>query len=361
MTMSTLPMELTDTKESDQSCYQPIIFTANSKEYFRIWIVNIALTVLTLGIYSAWAKVRRNRYFYTHTFLDKQNFDYHAQPEAILYGRVIAVSVLALSLLAGYLQPGIDILLFFVIFLISPWLIVRAKRFALYNTSYRGVRFGFEANYKSAFKTFYGAALVSVFSLGLATFHALFLKTRFITNHSKFGRNRFKYQGRSEDFLKIYFGAIGLALLGFLTLSVILGATIIPHPNTPDTTQYPVYIDLLIFAVMGAVYLFCFCFQRSRTLNHIYRTTSLKGIRFKCELSARILFWLYLSNVIAIIFSLGLLTPWASIRLARYRAQSLQVDITPDWETHLAAAQSQITASGEEFASAFDVDLGAGF
>ena len=30
-------------------------FTGKTGEYFRIWIVNLALTILTLGIYSAWA------------------------------------------------------------------------------------------------------------------------------------------------------------------------------------------------------------------------------------------------------------------------------------------------------------------
>ena len=42
-------------------------FRGDPKEYFRIWIVNLALTILTLGIYSAWAKVRKQRYFYLST------------------------------------------------------------------------------------------------------------------------------------------------------------------------------------------------------------------------------------------------------------------------------------------------------
>ena len=36
-------------------------FTGKAGEYFRIWIVNVCLSVVTLGIYSAWAKVRRKR------------------------------------------------------------------------------------------------------------------------------------------------------------------------------------------------------------------------------------------------------------------------------------------------------------
>ncbi|MDR1854861.1 MAG: DUF898 domain-containing protein, partial [Azoarcus sp.] len=37
-------------------------FTGSGGEYFRIWIVNLLLSILTLGIYSAWAKVRREQY-----------------------------------------------------------------------------------------------------------------------------------------------------------------------------------------------------------------------------------------------------------------------------------------------------------
>jgi hypothetical protein len=34
-------------------------FSGSGAEYFRIWIVNLLLTVATFGIYSAWAKTRR--------------------------------------------------------------------------------------------------------------------------------------------------------------------------------------------------------------------------------------------------------------------------------------------------------------
>ena len=45
-------------------------FKGRAGEYFRIWIVNTLLSVVTLGVYSAWAKVKRLRYFYGSTFLD---------------------------------------------------------------------------------------------------------------------------------------------------------------------------------------------------------------------------------------------------------------------------------------------------
>src|SRR4249920_2104751 len=59
-------------------------FSGTGPEYFRIWIVNLALTIATLGIYSAWAKVRRLQFFYRHTRLAGAGFDYHGDPIALL-------------------------------------------------------------------------------------------------------------------------------------------------------------------------------------------------------------------------------------------------------------------------------------
>ena len=45
----------------------PFLFDGSATEYFRIWIVNLALSILSLGIFSAWAKVR------TRTLLLRQH------------------------------------------------------------------------------------------------------------------------------------------------------------------------------------------------------------------------------------------------------------------------------------------------
>ncbi|MFB1034562.1 MAG: DUF898 family protein, partial [Sinobacterium sp.] len=36
----------------------PVKFLGKTGEFFSIWIVNLLLTIVTLGIYSAWATVR---------------------------------------------------------------------------------------------------------------------------------------------------------------------------------------------------------------------------------------------------------------------------------------------------------------
>ncbi|MGI9420607.1 MAG: DUF898 family protein, partial [Geminicoccaceae bacterium] len=62
----------------------PFAFTGRAGEYFGIWIVNLLLSIVTLGIYSAWAKVRTRRYFYGNTKLADSTFDYLASPVQIL-------------------------------------------------------------------------------------------------------------------------------------------------------------------------------------------------------------------------------------------------------------------------------------
>ena len=48
----------------------PLAFTASGSEYFRIWVINVLLVVVTLGFYLPFAKARRLRYFYANVSLD---------------------------------------------------------------------------------------------------------------------------------------------------------------------------------------------------------------------------------------------------------------------------------------------------
>ena len=135
-------------------------FHGSGREYFRIWIVNLALTIATLGIYSAWAKVRRIQYFYRNTSLDGHAFNFHASPLAILLGRSIAV-VLALAYHYAFgfsLTAGIAIVVTLV--LAMPFLMMNALRFRLRFTSYRGLRFGFSGKPAGALLAYAPAVLI---------------------------------------------------------------------------------------------------------------------------------------------------------------------------------------------------------
>ena len=87
---------------------EPLRFTGSGGEYFGIWIVNLLLTILTIGIYSAWGKVRKKGYLYAHTRLAGDGFEFRASPLAVLKGRCMAVPLVAFLLVIG-LGPGAEV------------------------------------------------------------------------------------------------------------------------------------------------------------------------------------------------------------------------------------------------------------
>ncbi|MCL2075470.1 MAG: YjgN family protein [Betaproteobacteria bacterium] len=151
-------------------------FVGSGSEYFKIWIVNLFLNILTLGIYSAWAKVRREQYFHRNTLLDGSGFDYHGDPKAILKGRVLAVGFFATLALIENLAPfQYYILALLLSAPLIPWLIVRSFVFRSRNTSFRGLHFDFRGTYKGLCKAFlvYVLALVAIASMFVAVNYSL--------------------------------------------------------------------------------------------------------------------------------------------------------------------------------------------
>ncbi|MGO4470137.1 DUF898 family protein, partial [Pseudoduganella sp. RAF53_2] len=138
-------------EQSTEDGEQQLTFSATGSEYFRIWIVNVLLTIVTLGIYSAWAKVRSNQYFYSSARLAGSSFEYHGNPKAILKGRIAA-----LILVGGYhaaVRTSITAALVMaaVMACVMPYLVWKSLQFKLHNTSYRGIRFGFDGSVGKAY------------------------------------------------------------------------------------------------------------------------------------------------------------------------------------------------------------------
>ncbi|MBL9131958.1 MAG: DUF898 family protein, partial [Verrucomicrobiaceae bacterium] len=94
------PMSLEAAPGGPERAY-PFEFHGRAGEFFRIWIVNVVLTVLTLGIYAAWAKVRTKRYFHGNTLLDGKPFDFTGNPISILKGNLIFGGLFVLNSVVG--------------------------------------------------------------------------------------------------------------------------------------------------------------------------------------------------------------------------------------------------------------------
>lgn len=344
-------------------------FRGSGQEYFRIWIVNLALSVLTLGIYSAWAKVRRQKYFYGNTTLAGHAFDYHGQPIAILKGRIIGVAMVAIYVATSRFAPMLAIVPILLFWLLMPWIVTRARMFQLRVTSYRGVRFGFRPDYGGAFHAYIVAPLAAVLSLGLATPWATRVKYRWLVDNSSYGRTAFALDVGLKPYVKavlitapiLVVGLVCTALLmGFMStfFASLLGVT--PGPDLPQ--QQAVVLGLLTMAVLYPI-LFVLIYGllgiwRSLVLNATFSGTTLGPVRLLSRLSARRLAWIYISNLFAIVLTVGLYAPWARVRATRYMLESIGYETTGPVDTFLSAELTQASAVGEEIGDFFNIDFG---
>ena len=207
--------------QSDAAVMRQIDFTGKGGEYFRIWIVNLALTILTLGIYSAWAKVRRLQYFYRNTALLGNSFDYHGDPIAILKGRLIGVGLLVVYNVTLYLNIFLGLLVFVLLIAALPWLLQRSICFKLVNSSYRGLRFRFNGGIGGAYAVFLGWPLLGYFTLGMLFPLAHQRIKAYQHNHSAFGTSAFSFSADEGKFYVIYLKALGMALLPVFLFGVL--------------------------------------------------------------------------------------------------------------------------------------------
>jgi len=337
-------------------------FTGKAGEYFKIWIVNIVLTILTLGIYSAWAKVRNKRYFYGNTHLDGSSFEYTARPAAILKGRLIAFAVVVVYLLSVSFFPFSEPLFWLTFVAALPWLVVRALAFNARNSVFRNIRFAFKGEYGEAFMVLVGFMLLNVITLGLAYPYSIYRQKQFVVANSGFGVSRFHFDARAKSFYAVYMKAAGLMILLVIAYAFIMSAGVIStaqgaDPAAPVDPQrlaagmLPVLLLIPLYMLLGS-------YIQASITNLFMNGAHMKQQRLKSSLSTGQLFWIYLSNLFAVIVSLGLLIPWAKIRLARYRFENLAIETQGGLDAFVAGMQDRVKATGEELADVLDVDLG---
>jgi len=354
----------------------PFRFTGGASEYFGIWIVNLFLSIVTLGIYSPWAKVRKLRYFYGHTWVADSNFEYHGNPVAILKGRVIALLALALYSGASYYSPKTGQGVLIVLAVVAPWLIARSMAFNAFNSSYREIRFHFKARYQEVLGAVWPfiAMAVAFFLLPQFNFEekrpptpvewvVIFLPLlavaliypyilgaikRLQVNHSSYGRAPLSISASIGQFYRLYLIAYAIGLVGILVL--ILAVMML------------VFIPVIGWLAIPFAYLFFGAwymgYLRSRTTNLTFNSTTLDGrIKFVSNMLPMSLAKIYFVNLVVISFTLGLMIPWAAVRVARYRASVLALAAGSDLDSFVAAIGQQVTATGEEMGEFFDVDL----
>lgn len=397
---------------------RPFQFNGSGSEYFKIWIVNALLTLVTVGLYYPWAKVRKRRYFYANTTLDNRNFDYHATGKQLFLGYVIAMILLIIFVVINNVSPEGSLILMVLTFLALPWVIWRSLKFNLKMTSFSNVRFGFNGGLGGAYLNFMVLPTVSFLGFYLsiiisgvvvvftsqgspmaATLIALVLAVpviylgiylfAFVTNkkhtytigNAAFGQGKFFPNFTNKAFVIIALKTLGfsiLVLLGYVLYLFIVGmvfgsgfaATLnVLNPEDMDRAmqqamQQSGFIIMIIALYIGLffVYMIVFSYYFSKQRAYIFANTTLDGtISLQSTLKASTFFLVMVTNLLMVACTLGLAHPWAAVRMARLMAENTQVSSTEDIDVYLTQQSKAQSALGEEIGEAFDVDVGIGF
>lgn len=378
----------------------PIKFHGTGRQFFNIWIVNILLTIVTLGIYAAWAHVRTKKYFYGNTELAGDRFEYLATPKQVLIGYLVMFVLFVLAT-----TPILGTLIMLILLIASPWLIQRSLRFNAQMTRFRGIRFDFKGSVKDAFVSFVVRPLLGVLilliiavllfgfvhlldieqssyliacicflilvSLLLLLYYGSWVSKgiyTYVHNNYFYGSEQFNAQYNTNTFFKLNLISV-LIVLAILAVPLLFSFGLIATLFEMDElelslaltarmltglTALCISLTLTLAILIGSAYYTC------KTRNYTYNQTFI-GQDKKYHLSSTMVVGSYIillvSNFLMVIFSLGLFSPFARVRLARYLASATQVHGDLDELTTKELSMNKTSSIGDAVATGFDFNV----
>lgn len=365
--------------------YQSLRFHGKGGEYFGIWIVNLLLTIVTLGIYSAWATVRTRKYFYGNTEIAGSALDFHGDPKAILLGRIIAIVLLGLYVYGSYVHFYVPVVVMLLVILAYPWFYVKSWRFRLRNTSWRGIYFDFRADAGYFYRRLLAYFLVLAVLLGgfyymaangMSGWQAGLLFFAFIIglwslapmiyaelingalHHSYLGDSRFDLGLQKGPWVGLFWKTVGVYILVAIAIGIVSAVVygIAAGVGAFDADNEPWLMIAGAYVGMFLVYLVPYAYWQIRKLNMIFAHLQIKDVHFSSNMHVMPFAKLLFVNSLLTIITLGLAYPWAAVRMARYQIEHVRV--RGNFDSFVGSTQQESNALGDEVASAFDMEIG---
>ncbi len=243
-----------------------------------------------------------------------------------------------------------------VLLVLTPWIVVAASRFNARNSAWRNITFGFNGGIGEAAKVFLAFGLLAVVTLGFAYPYARMRRARFIIEHHRFGETQIRADLALGGFLLAYLLAT-LMIVGTMVLFVLVTIVIVVAAGAAGRDSPAGVGALAPVAAIYVSYIAVFAFLRARIGNLTLNGVVVGPLRCRSTLRARDLVWLYLSNIVAILATVGLATAWVTIRMARYRAKNLYLIGASTPAEFTGTAASPVGATGSEVSDLFDVDV----
>lgn len=298
--------------------------------------VNALLTIVTLGIYSFWAKNKVREFHYSHTEMDGDRFAYHGTGGELFKGALKAFGFLFALIVVftivnvligrlGLVSPDVAaIVMTAVLYAVIAILVVvavhLARRYRMSRSSLRGIRFSYHGALGEFVRLMVRGTLLTIVTLGFYAPYFQNQRRAFLVKSVRFGSEPFMYNADGKELFGQYVKAL-----------------------------------LLTIPTLGFSWTWYLAFAH----RYMWGNTTMRGARFRSSVTGGELLKVQLVNLALVIFTLGIGTTWALTRMQAFWCENLALHGTVDWATIEQRAQIA-GAVGEGLADGLDVDVGIG-
>jgi uncharacterized membrane protein YjgN (DUF898 family) len=345
-------------------------FEGRGSDFFGIVLVNLLLTMVTLGIYRFWGKTRVRQYLWTQSHFADEPLEYTGTGLEKLIGAVLALLLFSLplfvvSFIAGIMMQALPVAAFLLLLIIYPaliWLLgvalYRSRRYMFSRTAWRGVRGGMAGNGFAYGGRFLKLTLFQFITLGFAT---PFVTTRLwnaLMNDAKFGSLAVTASADWRQLQGRFLLGWGAAFVAYVVL-IAAAVLLLPQPGQAppadpltQLAQFGTFFALAGF--VGLVVGLAMLSYLAALQRELWGSLRIGTLRTEIDIKAADLLGFWLVNIVLVVFTLGLGVIMMPYRIFSFSARRVRItgtlDVAALQQTDLAAPRQ-----GDGLADAFDI------
>jgi uncharacterized membrane protein YjgN (DUF898 family) len=322
------PVYASGTTSSDLSPVRKIIFHGKGSTLFGIYIVNILLSIITLGLYYPWAKAALAKYTYSETEFEGSRFTFHGTGKEMFIGMLKALVLVGFVVGCFYLLIWLGLEAFAIVFymliigFITPLAIVGSLKYRTSRSSWRGIHFGYRGTYNSMMKVCVKGTLLSIVTMGFYGSWFIVDVYKEVFSNLRVGTLQFKFKGDGASYF-------GINLGGYMLTLITLG--------------------IYAFKWQSNMHNF--------TTNSIELVQDEKRGSFQASTTGWGIFQLMFVNMLILVFSLGLATPWALVRSINYYMDNTVIKGAIDFDAITQSETYTKGAMGEGLMDSLDIQM----
>lgn len=351
-----------------------VAFTGSGREFFRIWLVNLLLKIVTLGFYTPLARRRTARYFFGHTVVAGSPLELVVHPGRMVAGFVLLVLLMVAFQVAQHSGQDLTVALFTLGgAALAPWFWGSAMRFRLNATRWRGVRMQFAASWREIYRASWPVFAIAVVWIacsvalaalatpsvpgaraaatppnlplvGLVLLAAVALSVLAVirldynyqglaVSRSRLGDQPGRWKPLFSDFLRIWGGTLGVFLATLLVIGLVLAglALLSGLAVSARTWRYGAFVLILLGLVIAVLAVLLAtaparAYREARMFRLVWSKVGISHLaRSRCRLAVGPYVALRIRNVLFTLLTLGFYRPFAMVSEYRMRVESVRL------------------------------------